>query len=100
MIYPAEGEPARMWRPYKCPARGRKVMSPVYAMWLGADSIDDCDSAALGAPSAPLGPGAAPSTRRTFSARLTFGHVRQLDRLLAEMLTRAWQGGAAPATGG
>ena len=26
----------------------------------------------------------------------TFGHVRQLDRLLAETLTRAWQAGAGP----
>jgi hypothetical protein len=26
----------------------------------------------------------------------TFGHVRQLDRVLAESLTRAWRAGAGP----
>src|SRR3954452_17087349 len=29
----------------------------------------------------------------------TFGHVRQLDKLLAESLTRAWQAGAGPGAG-
>ena len=29
----------------------------------------------------------------------TFGHVRQLDRLLGESLTRAWRAGAGPGDG-
>jgi Transposase DDE domain group 1 len=42
---------------------------------------------------------AAPSTLGTFLRAFTFGHVRQLDRLLAESLTRAWQAGAGPGDG-
>ena len=38
----------------------------------------------------------APSTLGTFLRAFTFGHVRQLDRLLAETLTRAWRAGAGP----
>ncbi len=38
----------------------------------------------------------APSTLGTFLRAFTFGHVRQLDRLLAEALTRAWRAGAGP----
>jgi hypothetical protein len=39
---------------------------------------------------------AAPSTLGTFLRAFTFGHVRQLDRLLAETLKRAWAAGAGP----
>jgi hypothetical protein len=35
----------------------------------------------------------------TFLRAFTFGHVRQLDRLLAETLTRAWRAGAGPGDG-
>jgi Transposase DDE domain group 1 len=38
----------------------------------------------------------APSTLGTFLRAFTFGHVRQLDRVLAEALTRAWAAGAGP----
>jgi hypothetical protein len=41
----------------------------------------------------------APSTLGTFLRAFTFGHVRQLDRLLAETLTRAWRAGAGPGDG-
>jgi hypothetical protein len=41
----------------------------------------------------------APSTLGTFLRAFTFGHVRQLDRLLAESLTRAWRVGAGPGDG-
>ena len=76
---------------------GRKVMSLVYAMVLGADSIDDCDVLRAGRARRLLGGWvAAPSTLGTFLRAFTFGHVRQLDRLLAESLTRAWQAGAGP----
>ena len=39
---------------------------------------------------------AAPSTLGTFLRAFTFGHVRQLDRVLAECLSRAWAAGAGP----
>jgi hypothetical protein len=41
----------------------------------------------------------APSTLGTFLRAFTFGHVRQLDRVLAESLTRAWRAGAGPGAG-
>jgi hypothetical protein len=76
---------------------GRKVMSLVSAMMLGADSIEDCDVLRSGQTSAVLGHRvAAPSTLGTFLRAFTFGHVRQLDRVLAESLRRAWLAGAGP----
>jgi hypothetical protein len=41
----------------------------------------------------------APSTLGTFLRAFTFGHVRQLDKLLAEALERAWTAGAGPGDG-
>jgi hypothetical protein len=79
---------------------GRKVLSLIFAMVLGADSIDDCDVLRAGRTRRLLGGWvAAPSTLGTFLRAFTFGHVRQLDRLLGESLTRAWQAGAGPGDG-
>src|ERR1700722_19346230 len=79
---------------------GRKVMSLVSAMALGADCIDDCDVLRSGQTRAVLGHAvAAPSTLGTFLRAFTFGHVRQLDRVLAEGLSRAWAAGAGPGEG-
>jgi hypothetical protein len=76
---------------------GRKVMALIYAMLLGADSIDDCDVLRAGRTRRLLGGWLpAPSTLGTFLRAFTFGHVRQLDRVLAETLTRAWRAGAGP----
>ena len=76
---------------------GRKVLRLVHAMQLGADSIDDCDLLRCGRTELVLGHGVlAPSTLGTFLRSFTFGHVRQLDRVLAEALRRAWQAGAGP----
>jgi hypothetical protein len=76
---------------------GRKVMTLVSAMALGADCFDDCDVLRSGQTRAVLGHGvAAPSTLGTFLRAFTFGHVRQLDRVLAESLSRAWAAGAGP----
>ena len=76
---------------------GRKVMTLVSAMCLGADCIDDCDVLRSGQTSAVLGHRvAAPSTLGTFLRGFTFGHVRQLDRVLAVGLRRAWAAGAGP----
>jgi Transposase DDE domain group 1 len=79
---------------------GRKVMAVVYAMVLGADSIDDCELLRAGRTRRLLGGWIpAPSTLGTFLRAFTFGHVRQLDKLLAESLTRAWKAGAGPGDG-
>jgi hypothetical protein len=79
---------------------GRKVMTLVYAMVLGADSIDDCAILRAGRTGRLLGGWiAAPSTLGTFLRAFTFGHVRQLDRVLAETLKRAWTAGAGPGDG-
>src|SRR4051794_15785873 len=79
---------------------GRKVMALLFAMVLGADSIDDTDVLRAGRTRRLLGGWLpAPSTLGTFLRSFTFGHVRQLDKLLAESLTRAWKAGAGPGDG-
>src|SRR6266566_1227726 len=86
-------------RPGACNA-GRKVMALIYAMALGADCIDDCEVLRAGRTRRLLGGWLpAPSTLGTFLRAFTFGHVRQLDRVLAETLTRAWRAGAGPGDG-
>jgi hypothetical protein len=76
---------------------GRKVMTLIYAMALGADSIDDCQVLRAGRTGRLLGGWMpAPSTLGTFLRAFTFGHVRQLDRVLAETLKRAWTAGGGP----
>jgi hypothetical protein len=76
---------------------GRKVMTLVSAMALGADCIDDCDVLRSGQTRAVLGHQvSAPSTLGTFLRAFTFGHVRQLDRVLAQSLVKAWTAGAGP----
>lgn len=79
---------------------GRKAMALLFAMVLGADSIDDCDVLRAGRTRRLLcGWLPAPSTLGTFLRAFTFGHVRQLDKLLAESLQRAWAAGAGPGDG-
>jgi hypothetical protein len=79
---------------------GRKVLSLIHAILLGADCIDDCDVLRAGRTEAVLGHRPmAPSTLGTFLRSFTFGHVRQLDRVLAQALGRAWQAGAGPGEG-
>ncbi len=79
---------------------GRKVMGLIYAMLLGADCIDDCELLRAGRTRRLLGGWVpAPSTLGTFLRAFTFGHVRQLDGLLAETITRAWRAGAGPGEG-
>src|SRR3954470_17983857 len=78
----------------------RKVMALVYAMVLGADSIDDCDVLRAGRTRRLQGGWVpAPSTLGTFLRAFTFGHVRQLDKLLGQALERAWKAGAGPGEG-
>jgi hypothetical protein len=76
---------------------GRKVMALVFAMILGADSVDGCDVLRAGRTGRLLGGWIpAPSTLGTFLRAFTFGHVRQLDALLARSIERAWKAGAGP----
>ena len=85
------GERAGGFRP------GRKVMTLINAVLAGADSIDDCDVLRCGSTGKVLGHRVmAPSTLGTFLRAFTFGHVRQLDRVLGEALARAWGAGAGP----
>jgi hypothetical protein len=79
---------------------GAKVMTLVSAMALGADCIDDCDVLRSGRTADVLGHRVmAPSTLGTFLRAFTFGHVRQLDRVLGEAIQRAWTAGAGPGGG-
>lgn len=79
---------------------GRKVMAVVFAMVLGADSIDDCGVLRAGRTRRLLGGWLpAPSTLGTFLRAFSFGHVRQLDALLGQALERAWAAGAGPGDG-
>jgi len=79
---------------------GRKVMALVFAMVLGADSIDDTGVLQTGRTRRLLGGWLpAPSTLGTFLRAFTFGHVRQLDKLLGQALERAWKAGAGPGDG-
>src|SRR5436190_5307917 len=79
---------------------GRKIIALVYAMVLGADSIDDADILRAGRTRRLLGGWIpAPSTLGTFLRAFTFGHVRQLDALRGQALERAWQAGAGPGDG-
>jgi hypothetical protein len=79
---------------------GRKVMALLFAMVLGADSIDDTGVLRAGRTRRLLGGWLpAPSTLGTFLRAFTFGHVRQLDALLGQALARAWKAGAGPGGG-
>jgi hypothetical protein len=85
------GERAGAHRP------GRKLLTLVHAMLAGGDCIDDADLLRCGQTANVLGHRVmAPSTIGTFLRAFTFGHVRQLDRLCEQILTRAWAAGAGP----
>jgi hypothetical protein len=76
---------------------GRKVLTLVHAMVAGGSHIDHADVLRSGATSSVLAHRVmAPSTLGTFLRAFTFGHVRQLDAVLAEALRRAWSFGAGP----
>jgi hypothetical protein len=76
---------------------GRKVLTLVSAILAGGSHIDHADVLRAGATRAVLPfQVMAPSTLGTFLRAFTFGHVRQLDAVIAEALDRAWQLGAGP----
>ena len=76
---------------------GRKVLTLVHSMVCGGSHIDHADVLRAGATTSVLAHRVmAPSTLGTFLRAFTFGHVRQLDKVLAEALRRAWALGAGP----
>jgi Transposase DDE domain group 1 len=79
---------------------GRKLLTLVHAMLAGGDCIDDADLLRCGQTASVLGHRVmAPSTLGIFLRAFTFGHVRQLDRLCEQLLTRAWAAGPGPGDG-
>jgi hypothetical protein len=79
---------------------GRKVLTVVHAIVAGGSHIDHADVLRAGATQRVLPFRVmAPSTLGTFLRAFTFGHVRQLDAVIAESLRRAWALGAGPGNG-
>ena len=77
---------------------GRKVLTLVAAILAGGSHIDHADVLRAGATQAVLPFRVmAPSTLGTFLRSFTFGHVRQLDRVIAETIRRVWQTDVGPA---
>jgi hypothetical protein len=64
-----------------------KLPALVAGMGSGADSIDDMDLLRHGGMGRLFGAVRAPSTLGSFLRTFTFGHVRQLDKVAAEVLT-------------
>jgi len=76
---------------------GRKVLTLVHAMVAGASHIDHADVLRSGGTERVLPHRVmAPSTLGTFLRTFTFGHVRQLEAVVGEVLRRAWSLGAGP----
>ena len=73
------------------------MLTLIHALIAGGDCISDADLLRTGSTAAVLGHRVmAPSTLGTLLRSFTFGHVRQLDRLTEQLLTRAWAAGAGP----
>ena len=79
---------------------GDKIMTLVASALAGGDCIDDADALRAGGTARVLGCVVkAPSTLGTFLRSFRWGHVRQLDRVGRELLSRAWAAGAGPGDG-
>ena len=79
---------------------GRKVCTLVASILAGGSHIDHADRLRAGATQQVLPFRVmAPSTLGTFLRSFTFGHVRQLDRVIGETIRRAWKLGAGPDAG-
>jgi hypothetical protein len=78
---------------------GRKVLTLVHAMVAGGSHIDHADVLRSGNTAAVLPHRVmAPSTLGSFLRSFTFGHVRQLEAVVGDVLRRAWAMGAGPGT--
>jgi hypothetical protein len=79
---------------------GRKLLTLVHALVAGGDCIDDVELLRSGATGSVLGHRVmAASTVGTWLRSFTFGHVRQLDKVTGEILSRAWAAGVGPGDG-
>jgi|GEM_PF-148439 len=79
---------------------GRKVLTIVATMLAGGNHIDHADVLRAGDTHKVLPFRVmAPSTLGTFLRSFTFGHIRQLDKMLATATARAWAAGAGPGDG-
>ena len=76
---------------------GDKMVTLVASALAGGDCIDDADALRTGRTADAIGCVVkAPSTLGTFLRSFQWGHVRQLDRVGRELMTRAWAAGAGP----
>jgi Transposase DDE domain group 1 len=76
---------------------GRKVLTLVHAIVAGGSHIDHADMLRAGGTQGVLPFRViAPSTLGTFLRSFTFGHVRQLDKVIGETIRRAWRFGVGP----
>jgi hypothetical protein len=76
---------------------GRKVLTLVATILAGGSHIDHANKLRAGATEKVVPfQVMAPSTLGTFLRAFTFGHIRQLDAVIAEMIRRAWKLGAGP----
>jgi hypothetical protein len=76
---------------------GRKILTLVHTIVAGGSHIDHVDMLRAGATQAVLPFRVmAPSTLGTFLRCFTFGHIRQLDNVIAETIRRAWAAGSGP----
>ena len=79
---------------------GRKVMTLVTAVVAGGSHIDHADILRSGGTRRVLPFRVmAPSTLGTFLRAFSFGHVRQLEAVVGEVLRRAWAMGGGPGSG-
>ena len=76
---------------------GDKLLTLVASALAGGDFIDDADVLRTGGTAGAIGCVVkAPSTLGTFLRSFRWGHVRQLDRVSRELLSRAWAAGGGP----
>jgi DDE family transposase len=79
---------------------GRKVLTLVTSILAGGSHIDHADRLRAGATQRVLPFRVmAPSTLGMFLRSFTFGHIRQLDAVIAETTHQAWSAGAGPGDG-
>ena len=79
---------------------GDKLLTLVASALAGGDFIDDADVFRTGGTAGTIGCVVkAPSTLGTFLRSFRWGHVRQLDRVSRELLSRAWAAGTGPGEG-
>ena len=72
---------------------GDKLVTLLASALAGGGGIDDADALRAGGTAQALGCVVkAPSTLGTFLRSFRWGHVRQLDRVSRELLSRAWAG--------